>query len=619
MLLVQVSRRIVSGLRSRNTEACSEKSLEARVAELEAQVLASRGGHQQYPPSLMASKIAQATISFGTPITGSYPLSKISPNLFMRPSCPPLAISAIARGPGSELGSDQRTETHGSPANRDGTIYPATPPYTSNLINLKNIPNWALERMVRNYADTHLPQYPCISEALLESIVKRAKDEATQDPGSPLTHGGPNVSKTLDDFESFVLFIVLAISALTMTSKDEQQARSASESFYKSALKHLQAIGECRQIQALQVSLLLSHYSSMCPERLDNWTCIANAVRIVLGLGLHQEFSEEIDAGQARLRSELFWVTYGMERSLCTNLRLPLSFPEEIITTKLRAPSSDEASAYFKVDDMIKKSSANHLYRYRALETEVHRVLYLQEDIPTLNGTTIGDWMLDISSRLETWYADAQTYTQYNMLEFKHVQFNHLRARIHRPTPRLRTRLPEDWGIVLESCERLIEDYVGQERRGRLFYPWHGVHILFETAMIALHASWSSREFQPFRSQAEHMVQTLLPQCLQVLSNIGRRWGEATRCADKLRPLVQRVSSAFVWANQLPVHEAVSIEDEIERLIFSDKDLSWNAVTLENSNLGFEDGSLLIDDMLVDNLGSLQWAPDWDLVFGEVL
>ncbi|KAH0421194.1 hypothetical protein CcaCcLH18_13584 [Colletotrichum camelliae] len=437
----------------------------------------------------MASKVAQATISFGTPITGSYPLSKISPNLFMRPSCPPLAISAITRGLDSELGSDQRTETLDSPANVEGTIYPANP-YTSNLINLKNIPNWALDRMVRNYADTHLPQYPCIPEALLESIVERAKNEAIHDPGSPLAHGTPTVSKTLDAFESFLLFIVLAISALTMTSKDEQQARSASDSFYKSALKHLQAIGECRQIQALQISLLLSHYSR--------------------------------------------------------------------------------------------------------------------------------DWMLDISSRLETWYTDAQTYTQYNMLEFKHVQFNHLRARIHRPTPRLRTRLPEDWGIVLESCERLIEDYVGQERRGRLFYPWHGVHILFETAMIALHASWSSREYQPFRDQAERMVQALLPQCLQVLSNIGQRWGEATRCADKLRPLVQRVSSAFAWANQMPIHEAVSIEDEIERLIFSDKNLSWNAVTLHNSGLGFEDGTLLIDDVLVDNLNSLQWAPDWDLVFGEM-
>lgn len=109
------------------------------MAELEAQVLASRAEHQQYP-SLIASKIAQATISFGTPITGSYPLSKISPNLFMRPSCPPLAISANACGLDPELGSNQRTETQESPANREGTIHAANP-YASNLINLKNIPN----------------------------------------------------------------------------------------------------------------------------------------------------------------------------------------------------------------------------------------------------------------------------------------------------------------------------------------------------------------------------------------------------------------------------------------------------------------------------------------------
>lgn len=154
------------------------------MAELEAQVLASRAGHQQYP-SLMASKIAQATISFGTPITGSYSLSKVSPNLFMRPSCPPLAISANAHGPDDpELGSDQRTRTHESPANREGTVHPAKP-YTSNLINLKNIPNWALDRMVRNYADTHLPQYPCIPEGLLENIVERARTKQVKPQALP--------------------------------------------------------------------------------------------------------------------------------------------------------------------------------------------------------------------------------------------------------------------------------------------------------------------------------------------------------------------------------------------------------------------------------------------------
>lgn len=113
------------------------------------------------------------------------------------------------------------------------------------------------------------------------------------------------------------------------------------------------------------------------------------------------------------------------------------------------------------------------------------------------------------------------------------------------------------------------------------------------------------------------MLQNLIPQCLQVLANIGQRWNEATRCADKLRPLAQKVASSFAWAAQLPPYEAASIADEIDRLLFSDKSLSWNRAALEDINFGFEDGSLLFDNVLVDDLDFLQWAPEWDLLSGE--
>lgn len=69
---------------------------------------------------------------------------------------------------------------------------------------------------------------------------------------------------------------------------------------------------------------------------MDNWTSIANAVRIVLSLGLYMEGPEGLGKDEGLQRQKLFWVTYGMERSLCTNLRLPLSFPEEEITVKVR-------------------------------------------------------------------------------------------------------------------------------------------------------------------------------------------------------------------------------------------------------------------------------------------
>lgn len=301
------------------------KSLEARVAELEAQVLHFRAAPQNVPYS-MASKIAQATISFDLPRPGSFLHSKVSSALFFRPSFPPLAvIGERGREEGKFPGNEHPPDHHKRP-------------YTGSLINLKSVPPSAMTRMIRNYADTHLPQYPCVAESMLEDIVRHTQDDELGDTNSILIYGIPTNAR-LGHFEYFTLFIVLAISAITLTWKAEDQAREASASFYKSALKHLQALESHSEIQALQISLLLAHYAHMCPERVDNWTCIANAVRIVLGLGLYRNGPEGLDAEQVRLRSALFWVTYGMERSLCTNLRLPLSFPEEIITTNVSSPA----------------------------------------------------------------------------------------------------------------------------------------------------------------------------------------------------------------------------------------------------------------------------------------
>ncbi|KAH8885265.1 hypothetical protein GQ53DRAFT_845580 [Thozetella sp. PMI_491] len=585
------------------------KSLEARVAELETQLLDFRAAPRNFP-YLMASKVAQATISFGVPITGSFLHSKISPALFFRPSCPPLAVSATA------LDRDPTTDGPEHPESPPGKEHSDQPekPYTSNPVNLKMVPVSAFERMVRNYADILLPQYPCIPESLLESIVNRSLDDLGESQ-SLLTYGITSASG-FGHFEYFVLFIVLAISAITLTWRAEDQARAASESFYRSALKHLQVLENYSEIKALQISLLLAHYAHLCPERVDNWTCIANAIRIVLSLGLHRECHEGLDDDQARLRSELFWVAYGMERSLCVNLRLPLSFPEEAITAKLQDPTPDESNFLFIADETRKKSSANHICRYRALETEVHRVLYLEEDLGKFNAASFENWILDITARLEGWYHEAQGYTEYNMLEFKHVQFHHLKARIHRPTPRLKVKGPADWEVVLGASQHLIEDYLGQERRRRLFYPWHGAHILFETAIIALHASWSSRDFQPLREQARRMSQVLIPQCLQLLTSIGQRWNEATRCADKLRPLAQKISDAFAWAEDLPVYDDASITEELHSLLFSDKSLTWNEAPIGDIDFNFEDGSLLFDNILND-IDFFQWAPEWDIVSSE--
>ncbi|KAL4963085.1 Zn(II)2Cys6 transcription factor [Aspergillus stella-maris] len=580
------------------------KSLESRVAQLEAELLAFQSSPQIMPYSI-ASKVAQSTIAFGVPKPGPYLHSKLSSALFLRPSCPPLAISPATRG--RAVISETADASHERPTARQKSTNRKT------WLDLGSVPHSALERMIRNYSDTHLPQYPIISASLLDRIVDQSRDESQKD-ATPFMDGDFASSSGLGHFELFVVFIVLAISASTLTWRAETQAREASESFYKSAMRHLQFMEDYSELKELQVSLLLAHYAHMCPERVDNWTCISNAVRIVLSLGLYRECPAGIDNDQQKLRTGLFWVTYGMERSLCTNLRLPLSFPEESITAKLEDPVPETTNPLFTIDDIKKQSSAHHIYRYRMLETEVHRVLYLEEELHRLGFTSLDEWIQNITSRLELWYMEAQTYTPYNMLEFKHVQFYHLKARTHRPTPRLRVRLPHDWEIVLESSRKLIEDYIGQETRQRLFYPWHGVHILFETACIALDACWSSRHYQHLRDEAADMLQSRIPQCLHLLSLIGQRWNEATECTKKLSPIVETVSAAFQSENY-PIHDT-SIAEEINSLLFSDRPPMWNP---DLNGLDFEGASsLLLDDMFVEDMEFLQWAPDWDIMPAEI-
>lgn len=111
------------------------------------------------------------------------------------------------------------------------------------------------------------------------------------------------------------------------------------------------------------------------------------------------------------------------------------------------------------------------------------------------------------------------------------------------------------------------------------------------------------------------MLRSLLPQCLQLLSNIGQRWSEATRCADKLKPLLERVLSAFLWRDStLPFYDDASIAQEIQLLLFSDKSLAWNNAPLGDINFDFEEGSMFLDNILINDTEFLQWAPDWDIM-----
>ncbi len=206
------------------------------------------------------------------------------------------------------------------------------------------------------------------------------------------------------------------------------------------------------------------------------------------------------------------------------------------------------------------------------------------------------------------------------MLEFREVMYNHLLARMHRPTPRLRVRTFDDRRICLEVCQALIESYIDQEQKQRLFYPWHGVHILFEATVVALDACWNSRNWLPLYEPAKMMLDKFLPHCLQLMTNIGQRWNEATICANRLRTIFQKVSTAFAAQSlgtdvgHRPFLDDSLIEEELNGLLFSYGPLTWNITLPTDFLLAGGDGSAPVMEGLAFDADFSQWELEWDFM-----
>ncbi|RAO71771.1 uncharacterized protein BHQ10_007783 [Talaromyces amestolkiae] len=575
------------------------RALEDQVTELERQ--ASKLHHSPANITLaLTSKLAQATLLADTSGLRPFFLSNTTSSVLSKPSCLPLAVCHLALKPSSSSGAD---------------AVQSQQQQCLSSTNLRRIPYAAIEQMLSNYTNIHLPQYPCVSEQYIYDAVGRLMSVHDGDTDAVLSLGIPACSD-LTHYDYFMVFIVFAVSSLTLTWKNEHQARTASNAFFDTALHHLRLAPEVTDIQRLQTYLLLAHYANLNPSRADNWMCIWNATRIVLDLGLHKQASvvllqDEIE--EAAFPNKLFWCTYGMERSLSATVRLSLALPEDSIT----------ASHDTDWDADTKYASASHLYRFRALETEVHRTLYLQQDTRHRSRTDLNSWIGDIIHRLDAWLERATEFSKYQMLEFRMVQYGLLKARLFRPSPGLECRTAEDREQCFNACTILVEDYQHQTRRRRLFYPWHGVHNLFEAAVIMLESCWALRDYEPLRYQARHILAVTLPDCLTLLNKVGESWQEATLCSVYLSPILEETARAYsdralaqMNADRIAAESITT--GKLRKLLFPDGPLLWESrsTSFEPTKEDSADAhiALSLEPVVSTGTQEIDWDAYWEHV-----
>lgn len=184
-----------------------------------------------------------------------------------------------------------------------------------------------------------------------------------------------------------------------------------------------------------------------------------------------------------------------------------------------------------------KKASALHFWAFRKLETEVHRVLYLERGQP---GEMFDDWLADVTIRLNQWHSKALEFAPEHKLEFRNVQLNFLKGRLHRPTPRNMQPSRSSRVESVHTAMRLADEYQKQQKNGRLFYPWLAVHVLFEAAVVLLDACWNCTTWLVEDVNIEELIK-YINQYPEILRNISPVWTDVEICVEAIESLSEEV------------------------------------------------------------------------------
>lgn len=255
-----------------------------------------------------------------------------------------------------------------------------------------------------------------------------------------------------------------------------------------------------------------------------------------------------------------------------------------------------------------KKASALHFWSFRMLETEVYRVLWLGA---RHGHDSFEKWVDDILTRLHAWHEKAQGFASEQKLTFRDVQLNFLRMRLHRPTPH---NLSPSQDFRLEAVLatfRLSDDYLQQLQQGRLYYPWHAVHICFESAVVLADSAWQCAEHLSKHVRPEEMIKHMQNH-LQILTKLDELWHGVRGCVSSLETLIKPVIARLELVSYGLLLNAVDNEmtRRLNSFLFPDRD-DRKAIDHFNTYTDFDDTATVQEHLYLNNdLTDFSWDLD---------
>uniref|UniRef100_A0A8H7NP73 Zn(2)-C6 fungal-type domain-containing protein n=1 Tax=Bionectria ochroleuca TaxID=29856 RepID=A0A8H7NP73_BIOOC len=393
-------------------------------------------------------------------------------------------------------------------------------PNSSNGSSFTQLPDEVADKLMAVYLNRISSQYPIFSREDVNDIFQRFK----------LPSSDPQM---VTPDERFVIWIIMAIAVLSSTADDYRKLASVAESLRRNAFNHFDLglrtnHGTTTTIRQL---LLLLQYGFLLPSSTNLWQVAGDAMRIAVGLGLHQDTPAEsgFDEETVQSRKKLFWTLYAFERSIAITSHRPYAIAGDQIHTSFLVsqdvPDTPDETAgktpYIGFFDRVE---------FLRIQSEICSVNIGMRPLPNSH-LTHEAWIADTERRVSDAMAHAVN-PDWCMFMCRHATLL-----LHMPCARNPT--PCDRSILkyFDAAICTARAYWDLIESNNLDCAWHATHHCYEAGNLILYSLWHFRDLIK-RHFTTNQIFEVVHQISGFFILVATRWAAAQHCGslfDRLR------------------------------------------------------------------------------------
>ncbi|KAM6506594.1 hypothetical protein FSOLCH5_013568 [Fusarium solani] len=351
--------------------------------------------------------------------------------------------------------------------------------YASQFSHFKatKIPIHVSRRLFKNYKDEILPMFPCFMEKDLDNYFESF-------------YGHGTLSQPQTTMPSFIVPMILAISSLTSNSHDFPKVAALSESLHADALENAQLLKNS-SVASLQCLVLLILLGLLLPHTANCWFITGEAMRMAVGLGLHQEPDPAIipDLAHAELRRRIFWTIYQLDRIVSIAAGCPVALSDAHISVHLPYNGGDPHTTpeWFGLQRSHDFREAQFLIhtRIRIIQSQIHGVQFFDQPFPN-HFEDYDAWvqfMIDLIKSLVN--QGATDGLARSRLESAAYQCEVL---LHRPCSRNMAVSASSLIAAATASIQLIMSHIQAVRSGGFIMAFEVANSTFQAGMVLLYA-----------------------------------------------------------------------------------------------------------------------------------